>query len=179
VQDPAATAFKANFNTPEQILLAGLLNDGAQAKSFAQDARLPVTPDLLDRWRANMVLFAKDYISKAHPLNENARTVQQMVEPSEWATLKTSLKFLESGSWADQAKVKAMVMMIDHAKREARPGRHRRGARRRQPGATATRDGLREVHRLPRGPAGAGHDGQAQAGGSPEDPGDRRQGHRR
>jgi len=120
-EDPAVV-FKQRFSIQEQIILAGVLTDPAQAEAFAQDSLALPSPELFDKWRVRMTLLAKDYLSKDHLLNDNAKTVSQMIEPAEWATLFISLKFLQNGSTLDAAKALYFHNKIDRANEKLAEG---------------------------------------------------------
>jgi hypothetical protein len=107
----AAPAFAgAQALTPqEQILLAGPLADPAAAREYAANP----DPTL---WRARLVEFCKRYRASPPPLNEKASSLKGAMTPAQWAMLMATIRALKkSDSWADQAKLKIFIGMIEDA----------------------------------------------------------------
>ncbi len=121
-QDAAVEALRKSFPTQEQILLAGVLADPANARAFAQDAHAGVTAAAQQKWRAQIAQFSRDYLDHPHVTNEKGRTVQEMGEPAEWAILMTSLKILADGSLIDKAKFKIFLGRLDDANDDLKAG---------------------------------------------------------
>ena len=114
-QDPGVEQLKGRFAPQEQILLSGLLADPRAAGEFAADGRGDQAV-FESKWRARLASYSQDYLAKNHPLNEKASSLKEAVEPGQWGMLMATLRALKkSDSWADQAKLKIFLGMIEDA----------------------------------------------------------------
>jgi hypothetical protein len=114
-QDPGLEALKGRFDAKEQILLSGLLANPQVAGEFANDGKSDPQSFQI-KWRAKLAAFSQDYLAKEHPVNEQAHSLKEAVEPAQWGMLMATLRALKkSDTWADQAKLKIFLGMIEDA----------------------------------------------------------------
>jgi predicted house-cleaning noncanonical NTP pyrophosphatase (MazG superfamily) len=112
---PAAAAdIQAELLEPERRLLGAVLADSAKAAEYQADCLAAddaaQKPALVLKWRAAAAAQAESYMKGALPTNPEAKTLKEMLDPSEWGYLMATIRLMEPGFIKDQ-----VISMIEKA----------------------------------------------------------------